>query len=297
VMDDAIMKAARDVKTRPHALIGRTEYDVDSKTFANYAVQVVKRFGPKGTFWSEHPNLDRRFAVQTVELMNEPYFVSPVNPAKYALYIKPALLALKALRSGVRVIIGTANYASKTKGTLWVKTLFKKIPGLPRLIHGVATHPYWNGNLPNGPLANPNRPFSRIDSLRALLNCLGGKKLGIYITEYGASTATSSEGVSEAVQAQSLASFLRAATRNTYGWNVKMFLMYTLLDWPVGQGGEDATNREAHFGIIRPNGTKKPSYSIVKSYMRGNINVPTRSLKNSLKGQPKSKIVGICPKA
>jgi len=56
------------------------------------------------------------------------------------------------------------------------------------------------------------------------------------------------------------------------------------------------SNREAHFGIIRPDGSFKPSYAVVKSYMR-KINVPVRPLKSSVRGQPRSKIVGICKKA
>jgi len=191
------------------------------------------------------------------------------------------------------VIVASRNYAS-SKGSKWFLSLYKAIPKLNSYIAGFATHPYYNGHSPNEKKFNAKRPFSSLDSLRKMMNCKGAKNKGIYITEYGGSTAPNAprkEGISAAAQAAHLKSFFQAVVSNKYGWNVKMMLVYTLFDYPVDKGGADPAFREAHFGLILPDGNSpKPSYWVVKNYMR-KINVKYRKAqKTSLGG----KIIASC---
>jgi hypothetical protein len=291
-MDKHVLLAVRDVRTRVHALVGVNRPDgVSAAAYAAYCVQVVQRFGRGGSFWRENPGVSEAFAVTTVELMNEPYLGKGANPRSYAKYITPALKALKG--KGVQVIIASRNYAS-AKGSQWFLALYQAIPKLNSYIAGFATHPYYNGHSPNEKKFSEKRPFSAIDSLRKMMNCKGAKNKGIYITEYGGSTAPNAskkEGITEAAQASHLKAFFNAVVANKYGWNVKMFLSYTLLDWPMDMGGADPAKREAHFGIIRPDAaTPKPAYWVVKKYMR-KIRVPLRKTQKSSIGR---KIVASC---
>jgi len=291
-MDQHVILAVRDVRTRVHALIGVNRPDgVSAAAYAAYAVQVVQRFGRGGSFWRENPGMNEAFAVTTVELMNEPYLGRGASASAYAKFITPALKALKG--KGVQVIVGVRNYAS-VKGSKWFLTLYKVIPKLNTYIAGFAVHPYYNGHAPNEKKFTAKRPFSVLDSLRKMMNCNCAKNKGIYVTEYGGSTAPNAprkEGITEAAQAAHLKAFFKAVVANKYGWNVKMFLSYTLLDWPMDKGGNDPANREAHFGIIRPDGaTPKPAYWAVKNYMR-KINVPFRRAQKSSIG---NKIVAAC---
>jgi hypothetical protein len=291
-MDKHVMLAVRDVRTRVHALIGVNRPDgVSSTAYAAYALQVVQRFGRGGAFWRENPGLNQAYAVTTVELMNEPYIGKGANPIAYAKYITRALKTLKG--KGVQVIVASRNYAS-SKGSKWFLALYKVIPKLNSYIAGFATHPYYNGHSPNQKKFNQKRPFSSLDSLRKMMNCKGAKNKGIFITEYGGSTAPNApkkEGVSEAAQAAHLKAFFQAVVSNKYGWNVKMMLAYTLLDYPMDVGGADPANREAHFGLIYPDGnTPKPAYWAVKPFMR-KINVNYRRAQKSSIG---TKIIASC---
>jgi len=223
--------------------------------------------------------------------MNEPYLAKGSSATTYAKYITPALKALKGM--GVQVIVASRNYASAA-GSKWFLTLYKVIPKLNSYIAGFATHPYYNGHAPNEKKFSEKRPFSSLDSLRKMMNCKGAKNKGIYVTEYGGSTAPNApkkQGVTDAAQAAHLKSFFQAVVSNKYGWNVKMFLVYTLLDYPMDKGGADPAMREAHFGILYPDAaTPKPSYWVVKGYMKS-IDVPLRKTQKSSIGK---KIVASC---
>jgi len=291
-MDKHVAIAVRDVGTKVHALIGKTDYEVSAAQFRDYAVQAVQRFGPRGSFWAENPGLNRKLAPTVFELMNEPWFRG--DSIKYAKYIKPTLVALKKLGGGVKVIVVTVNRYKKT-GMKWFNGLYKVIPNLNKYIAGFATHPYYNGFAPNEikKKLSEKRSFSCLDSLRAMMNCRGASKKGIYVTEYGSSTSIV-QGTSEALQAKYLSVFLKATTQNTYGWGVVEVLVFQLLDWGP-EFDNRPENREAHFGIARPDGSPKPAWPVVKKYMKA-INAPTRKPKPSIKGMKPSQVLGFCKK-
>jgi len=122
-----------------------------------------------------------------------------------------------------------------------------------------------------------------MDSLSATLDCHGGQNIGIYVTEYGSSTDPSTSwGVSEVQQAQYNDRFMEAVAQNTYGWNIDMFLIYTFLD----------KNDPRDFGIVREDGSHKPSYAIAQKYWSV-TDAPSRPLSSSL--ARRSMIKHSCP--
>ncbi|HET6866472.1 MAG TPA: hypothetical protein VFH80_11200, partial [Solirubrobacteraceae bacterium] len=68
----------------------------DPSGYAAYVAAVVGRYGPHGSFWTQHPDL-AGYAIQTFELWNEPYYDNGNNgeydPGRYARMVKAAALA------------------------------------------------------------------------------------------------------------------------------------------------------------------------------------------------------------
>jgi hypothetical protein len=294
--DPYVLMAARDVQMRVHALIGQNYYKGWSPAaYASFCVSIVKRYGPSGSLWNAHPEL-KRYAVTTFELLNEPWYPNK-DPRVYAAFVKPALAAIKKLRiPGVKVIVSVAGKGA-VRGVSWIKGLYKSIRNLNTVAHGFAVHPYWNGKSPSAPSKSKERPFSYMDSIRAAVDCRGGKTKGLYVTEYGSSTFEGAQGVTREEQAAYLKSFLAAVKANKYGWNVKLFSIYDLksfdpLDYWNPNAKESLKQREANFGLLDKDGNPKPAYFVYKSYA-GIKNAPKRKPRSSMKGKA---IYGSCVK-
>ncbi|HEX3172586.1 MAG TPA: glycosyl hydrolase, partial [Solirubrobacterales bacterium] len=198
-----------------------------------------------------------RYAMTTFELGNEPYF-GEMSAAEYADTVRPTLEEVKRLGLPAKIVLPSRVYGTDTS---WMDTLYQRISNLNELFYAFADHPYWYGHDPAQ--VSAAGPFGRISVLRRRMNEKGASTKPIFITEYGESTAScGSECVSEAVQAEHLNEMLTAAITRSE-WKVEMVSIFQLLD-----RGTNSTDRELQFGLLRQNGTQKPSYAIVQSRMQ-----------------------------
>jgi Big-like domain-containing protein len=255
--DALVLKAAAQVHTRIHALLGANELGAATH-YREWVVAFIRRYGLGGTFWDEHPELDEAtYAIRTFELGNEPYF-GGMSASLYADTVRPTLEAVKSLGLPGRIILPSRVYGTDTS---WMDTLYARIPNLNSYFYAFADHPYWYGHDPAQ--VSAAGPFGRIDMLRKRMNEKGASDKPIFITEYGESTANcGSECVSEAVQAEHLSALLNAAITRT-SWKVEMVSVFQLLD-----RGTNSTDRELQFGLLRQNGAQKPSYPIVRGLIQ-----------------------------
>jgi hypothetical protein len=248
-----VLKAASQVKTRIHALLGGNVLG-DPTRYREWVVAFIRRYGVGGSFWAEHPELDAsRYAMTTFELGNEPYF-GDMSASLYADTVRPTLEEVKRLGLPAKIVLPTRAYGSDTS---WMDTLYLRIPNLNSYAYAFAEHPYWYGHDPAQ--VSAAGPFGRIHTTRRRMNEKGASDKPIYITEYGESTAScGSECVTEAVQAEHVKAMVNAAITRTE-WKIEMVSVFQLLDRGTG-----SSNRELQFGLLRQNGTPKPSYSIVR---------------------------------
>jgi hypothetical protein len=255
--DALVLKAASQVHTRIHALLGGNDLG-DPSHYREWVLAFVRRYGPGGSFWSAHPELDAsRYAITTIELGNEPYF-GEMSASLYADTVRPTLEEIHRLGLPVKVILPSRVYGTDTS---WMDTLYQRIPNLNDLFYAFADHPYWYGHDPAQ--ISPAGPFGRIEALRRRMNERGASSKPIFITEYGESTAScGSECVSESVQAQHLNEMLSAVSAHT-DWKVEMISVFQLLD-----RGTDSSDRERQFGLLREDGTPKPAYGMVHDLMQ-----------------------------
>jgi hypothetical protein len=253
--DRLVRDAARRVRTRIHPLLGGNDLG-DPERYARFVVAFIRRYGRGGSFWRAHPELDeRRYAMTTFELGNEPY-LGEMSASEYADAVRPALEAVSRLDVPARLILPAAT---SSEGAAWVGTLYARIPDLNRLFGGFALHPYDFGRNP----AAEDGSFEQIEDLRREMDWHGANDKPILITEYGQSTARcGAECVSEAAQARHLRAFLDTVARRPR-WKVRMVSVYQLSD-----RGTRSPEREFQFGLLRQNGSPKPSYPVVRERMR-----------------------------
>jgi hypothetical protein len=255
--EQQMLAAATEIHTRVLALLGGNDIG-DATHYRNFVVEFIRYWGPGGTFWASHPELDEsRYAITSIELGNEPYF-GAMSAADYADTVRPTLEAVAQLGVPVKVILPSYIYGQNTS---WIDTLYARIPNLNELFYAFADHPYWYGHDPAED--GGNGPFERIETLRARMAYHGAGAKPIDITEYGESTAACGEEcVSEGVQAQHLQEMLNAVIGRK-DWGIEMFLVFQLRD-----RGTESTDREQQFGLLRQDDTPKPAYSILRSAMQ-----------------------------
>ena len=250
VMEDATGR----IGTRIHALLGGNHLGT-ATDYRKFVVAFVRRYGLGGSFWDERPEYDeRRFAITSVELGNEPY-LGEMSAAEYADAVEPALRKIETLELPVTVVLPTRLHGSDTS---WMEGLYARIPNLNGLFDAFALHPYWYGRNPaaEGPLG----PLERIEELREEMDEQGAEGKPIWITEYGQSTAScGAECVTEEAQARHLQQMLDAIRLHPE-WRVRMLSIFQLRD-----RGTNSGDRELQFGLLREDGSPKPAYGVVQA--------------------------------
>jgi Glycosyl hydrolase catalytic core len=254
--DDVMEDAVGEIGTRVHALLGGNQLTAPDH-YRQWVLEFVGRYGLGGSFWNEHPEYDeQRFAITSIELGNEPYF-GEMSVEEYAAAVRPALEEIQRQNLPVTVVLPSRTYGSDTD---WMDGLYQLIPNLNELFDAFAEHPYWYGHHPA--TDDAAGPFGRIQTARERMNEHGANTKPIWITEYGESTALCGEEcVSEETQALHLQEMLSAIVSRP-DWGVKMISVFQLRDRASREG-----DREREFGLLREDGSAKPSYGIVRSAM------------------------------
>jgi hypothetical protein len=233
----------------------------DLEAFAHMLARRYNGFGAHGyvgrwSVWNE-PNL---------ELFLTPQFSGSkiVSPATYVKLYRAAYDGIKSGNPRALVAIGETsnrgrnkpapNDVSDTVAPATFAHLVSQIaPDLP--FDAYATHPYpTKPHLgPAQKVSYPNVTLTKINRFGVSLKQWFGRRVPIWITEYGLQTKPEyAEGVTKAQQATYAKQALEMAAASPY---VEMFVWFTIRDSP-------ATWQS---GLFKNNGVKKPAYAAFAS--------------------------------
>jgi hypothetical protein len=140
--------------------------------YTTYLVQLVKRYGPSGTFWAEHPEIPKR-PLRTWQIWNEPQlryqWASRDWEAGYGQLLHAAHDALKQADPGCTIVLaGATNFAWDALDALYAKG------GIKGQFDVAALHPY---------TGSAGRVLKAAQLFRAVLKKHGDGKLPLWITE------------------------------------------------------------------------------------------------------------------
>jgi hypothetical protein len=250
----------------------------DPADYARYAAAVVKRYGPRGSFWVSRPDLPER-PLTAVQIWNEPWghwFWKPnPSPAGYARLARMAATAIRAANPAVDILVAGDVLQVRTDGAIvdWLRNLRAADPGLNTLVDAYAVHPYPYPRT-NGPYLERTDP--RWDYRRVTLTRQIDPTLPIWITEVGWSTAATGDSVSEATQATYVTGAVRRAL-DEWGAFVERIFVYSF-----DRDGSDRNDREQHYGLLRADGTAKPSWNALRSLLATAAPAPGTALSVSI---------------
>ena len=151
----------------------------DPSTYGNFLRLAIERYGPSGTFWTEHPEV-APIPIRDWQVWNEPnlsdYFSVQPFPKPYVRLLRAARRAIKAADPGATVVMaGLANFSWKDLERLYkahVKGLFDV----------AAVHPF---------SGFPRNSVKIVRSNRRVMDRHGDKRKPIWLTEL---TWTSAKG-------------------------------------------------------------------------------------------------------
>lgn len=124
--------------------------DSHRKDYANMVADQARTYGPGGSFWISHANI-AQYAVQTFELMNEPYGwwyrEGDNDPAAYARIAAAAIRAGRAANRKARFYLALAPtdvLLSNGEWIDWNAALLAAAPNLFQLADGFSIHLYYS---------------------------------------------------------------------------------------------------------------------------------------------------------
>src|SRR3954463_5241986 len=233
--------------------------------FAAFTARVTARYGRGGTFWRAHRDLDGRLAPAMFELWKEPYLdrfsQGGVFPARYARLVDAAARAGRRANPRTRFLLAAELTYRTDNGDQrpWLSPLADAVPGLGRVVDGLAVHPY-TLQPPSADPPGTRSGFRRINVIRDEATSVLGRRLPLWITEVGWSTCSVRPTcASEPQQARNPADMFGVLRTEPRG-DVAAVFVYHQRD--LFRGATD--DREAYFGLHRRDGSAKPSAAILR---------------------------------
>ena len=235
---------------------GRIAGDVHSppKDIGQYAAftrAFAERYGERGSFWREHPDLPYK-PVKRYEIWNEPNLAKafwkpgPADPGTFARLYLAARAQIKAVDPAATVITG--GLAGRDDAPSFAKRMFRGVPELRGRVDGFGFHPYGR---------TAEESYFRTRDMRKALDSVGARGVPLDITEVGWSSPPGARGkkgrvVSERQRVRFLRDVTRVYPRSDCG--VRIFAAHTWISFE-----QNAADPEHWFGIWNANGTPKPS--------------------------------------
>jgi hypothetical protein len=244
----------------------------DPSAYATYVAAVVSRYGPHGSFWTQHPTL-AGYAIQTFELWNEPYYSNgndgDYDPGAYARLVKAAATSGRLADPAAHFLLAADNQAQLVSGTWvwWIDALYQAVPDLNKYFDGVAVHPYGD-DLTSLSFPTPGVAYDgyeqvqRVQSIEREFANHGAANKPLWITEIGWPTCTSGSDrcTTPAGQAADLGAVFNDA-RTTWKSFIQAVFVYSYDD----SHPADPANPEYDYGLAYNDGTPKPGLAVFRA--------------------------------
>jgi hypothetical protein len=233
-----------------------------------FAVVVVRRYGPGGSFWRAHPELPA-VPIRTWQVWNEPslpvYWPTGPDPKAYAQLLAATGKAIKSVDPGATIV--SAGIPQSRIGVpfgRYVEGLYAA--GAKGSFDALAIHPY---------ARDTAGVQAAILQARRIMDRHGDHS-PIWVTEVGwASGGPPSDfTVGPRGQAQRVGSTLLALNSRRQALGLRGIVYFGLRDSPVYPGGHDFWG--LHTGLLRINGVRKPAFEAFEKAAQ-RLSIPVRS--------------------
>jgi hypothetical protein len=239
-----------------------------------FLASAVERYGPRGTFWSEHgtvgPGPDyeppiARLPIRTWQIWNEPNLQSamnPVNPGNYAKLLELSASAIGAADPSAKVMFaGMPGYSGNVNAWDFLGRVYQT-KGARNAFDLAALHPY---------ARTVPQMLGEIKRFRATMQKHGDGHKPLWIAEIGWGSLpkdATAFGLTKGKkgQARILKHAFHALKKKRRSWHIKRVLWFNFRD--PGGGNVKTCSFCSSAGLLEHDGTPKPAWSAFRSFTR-----------------------------
>lgn len=249
---------ARGIHARPKS----------GKALGKFGAALVKRYGPKGSFWKKRGmgKYRKRSAVKSWQIWNEPnlryYWNDRPNAKQYAAVLKAAAKAINKADKKAEIVTAGIPF-SKTKRainpTKYIRALYRA---------GVRKHVDTLGF--NAYASNTKDLDRKLKQIRKALNKAGAKKANIWITEIGWASQGNKHPLMKGRkgQAREITKAIAYMKKNRKKMRLRGFVYYQWRDTPPYRAGLDAGLWGLNAGLLQQDGNPKPAHRAFQNAVR-----------------------------
>jgi hypothetical protein len=227
-------------------------------SMAAFAVSAVERYGPDGSFWSEHPSVPKR-PLRAWQIWNEPtipgYWLPGPDPAAYTEMLKVVGGAIRNVDPGAEIVSGGVPHNRKGLVlTYFLKGMYDA--GAKGSFDTLALHPYALG---------ADGVYGLVKKFRDLLDEHGDNDKRIWVSELGWATGGPANpfNIGETGQSELMKRAFATLAANSAALKLRGILYNSLRDLPPAPGTADFWG--LHTGLVGKDGRAKPGLAAFKS--------------------------------
>ena len=240
--------------------------DTTRKEFGEFAAAVARRYGPGGTFWREHRELDPA-PIEVWQIWNEPnlssFYGPSVDPVGYGALVQAVAPQIRAVDPDAEIVLGgltgTKSNEKRMSSATFLNELYT-VPNVAAAFDGIAVHPY--NRKVRGAL-------DQVETVRDIAYA-HGDYAGLWVTEFGwASAGKRRWGLvkSPAGQARLLTLALDQLEANAEAWDIRAAYVYAWRDTDRGAG---VCGWCPWSGLLDRLGREKPAYTALQEFTGDN---------------------------
>lgn len=239
--------------------------DETRAAFAGFAAAAVRRYGPGGRFWEQHPALPYR-PVETWQVWNEPnlssFYRPAVDPYGYGLLVEAGTAGIRSEDPDASVLLagltGTRTNHRRMSTSAFLNGLYS-VADVAASFDGIAVHPYNR---------KARGTINQIKTARSVASA-HGDSAGIWVTEVGwASGGKRRLGLVKSPRGQARM-LRRAFTRlidDGARWGVRAVYWYA---WRDTERGQAVCAWCPWSGLLDRTGRRKPAYFALRKLTGG----------------------------
>ena len=246
-LDNRSCSAAKCVTFAPKS-------DAAIEAWKTFVGEVVDRYGPNGTFWTDNPSLPKN-PLEVYQILNEmnseTFFAPKPNAKQYAKLLAAAADAIRSRDSSAEIVLGgLPELAGSHKAIIGSKYLAQlyKVSGVKDNFDAIAPHPYG---------ATLGKVSSQVEKYRKVMKQAGDSGADMYITEVGAGSANGGSSLNRGTdgQAKLLTEIYKYFIKKRNSFNVQEVDWFSWKDSTVSICDWCKTS-----GLLKKNDKAKPSY-------------------------------------
>ncbi len=226
-----------------------------------FAAVLVRRYGPRGSFWTKRPDLPQ-YPITSWQVWNEPnlarYWPSGPNAREYVRLLSAVNDAIKDVDPQAETVsAGIPDTAAGIPLQSYLAAMYRA--GAKSAFDTLAVHPY---------ARDSTGVLNAVKAVRGLLTRFRDRK-PIWVTELGwASDGPPSEfTVGEEGQAARLAGTIDDLARLRGQLGIRGFVYFNWRDSTPYRGGKDFWG--LHTGLLRIDGARKPAFEAYEQSVKG----------------------------